>query len=46
MDDSTCREIDKLVAKTLKEAGLTDPPIEIDHLLEHLEVHRDYYDLS
>ena len=46
MDDATRREIDKVVAKTLKEAGLTDPPIDINDLLQHLEVHRDYYDLE
>ncbi len=46
MDDLTCREIDKAVWRTLKDAGLTRPPIRIESLLEHLNLHRGYYDLQ
>jgi hypothetical protein len=46
MDDLTRREIDKVTERTLREAGLTFPPIRIEFLLEHLRVHRDFYDLQ
>jgi hypothetical protein len=42
----TCKEIDNIVTRTLRDAGLTDPPILIDELLEFLELHRDFYDLE
>jgi len=32
-DESTRKEIDKVVAKTLKEAGMEEPPFLIDQLL-------------
>ena len=32
----TKRKIDKAVAKTLKEAGMREPPFLIEDLLEHL----------
>ncbi len=34
--DLTKRKIDKAVAKTLKEAGMREPPFLIEDLLEHL----------
>jgi hypothetical protein len=43
---STRREIDKTVEETLKEAGLKEPPIRMDSLLEHLALYRDYYNLE
>lgn len=46
IDNITCREIDKVVAKTLKDAGLTQPPIRIEDFLDYLEVNRDFYDLE
>jgi hypothetical protein len=46
MDEKTRREIDKVVQKTLKDAGLTEPPVEVGDLLQYLEVHRDFYDLE
>ena len=42
----TCKEIDKIVAKTLRDAGLTNPPISIEDILDFLELHRDFYDLE
>lgn len=45
MDDLTRREIDKVVWSTLKDAGLTRPPVRIEDLLEHLRLNRTYYDL-
>ena len=46
IDRPTKQEIDKVVMKTLKEAGLKEPPFLIDDLLEHLEIDREYYDLE
>jgi hypothetical protein len=46
MDGRTRREIDKVVERTLKDAGLTEPPVKVGDLLQYLEVHRDFYDLE
>ncbi len=42
--DSTKRIIDKAVAKTLKEAGMREPPFLIEDLLDYLELDREFYD--
>jgi hypothetical protein len=44
--DSTKRKIDNAVAKTLKEAGMREPPFLIEDLLGHLELDREFYDLE
>lgn len=46
IDDRTHREIDKVVERTLKDAGLIEPPVKVGDLLQYLEVHRDFYDLE
>ena len=46
MDELTRREIDNVTERILREAALTSPPIRIELLLEHLRVHRDFYDLQ
>ena len=46
IDDETRQEIDKVVQKTLRDAGLTEPPVRVEDLLEYLELHRDFYDLE
>lgn len=46
MDEATRREIDKMVAKTLRDADLSQPPIFIEDLLHYLDVHRAFYDLE
>jgi hypothetical protein len=46
IDKSTKLEIDKTVLKTLKEAGMREPPFLIDNLLEHLKIDREFYDLE
>ena len=46
MDESTRREIERIAAETLRDAGLTEPPLSVERLLEHVQLHRDYYDLS
>ena len=45
-DESTRREIDKVAIRTLKEAGLRDPPFLIDDLLDHLKIDREFYNLE
>jgi len=46
MDDATRREIDKVCWRTLKEAGITEPPSNTKLILEHLELYREFYDLQ
>ena len=46
IDEPTKKEIDKIVTKTLKEAGMREPPFLICDLLEHLEIDREFYDLE
>ncbi|MBW2108211.1 MAG: hypothetical protein JRI36_06030 [Deltaproteobacteria bacterium] len=46
IDDQTRKEIDKAVVKTLKEAGLREPPFLIHDLLEFLKIDRDFYNLE
>jgi len=46
VDDSTRREIDKLVERILRDSGLREPPVQIADILEFLKVHRDFYSLE
>lgn len=46
MDERTRREIDKIVKRTLREAGLLEPPVQVAVLIEHLNLYRDFYDLE
>lgn len=46
MDERTRKEIDKVIWRTLKDAGLVRPPIRIEDILSHLKLHRDFYDLQ
>ncbi|MFH1490448.1 MAG: hypothetical protein ABII06_16190 [Pseudomonadota bacterium] len=45
-DEATRREIDKVVDRTLKDAGLKDPPFLIEDILEHLDIDREFYNLE
>jgi hypothetical protein len=40
------RELNKVIERTLKDAGLTKPPIRLKDVLEHLELFQEFYDLS
>jgi len=42
---STKRAIDKSVANVLRDAGICEPPVQIERVLEHLELYREFYDL-
>jgi hypothetical protein len=45
-DEATCQEIDKAINRTLKDAGLKEPPFLIEDILECLDVDREFYDLE
>ena len=46
IDESTKLAIDKTILKTLKEAGMREPPFLVENLLEHIEIDRTFYDLE
>ena len=46
MDDATRREIDKACRNTLRDAGISEPPVRVEVLLKHLELYRHFYDLQ
>jgi Zn-dependent peptidase ImmA (M78 family) len=46
MDEATRQEIRRVAARTLHDAGLGEPPLPVEALLEHLRLYRDYYDLE
>lgn len=46
MDDATRREIDKACRNTLRDAGISGPPVRAEVLLEYLELHRHFYNLQ
>ncbi len=46
MDSRTRQSIDLAVAKVLHDGGFSEPPVSADAIVEHLELHREYYDLQ
>ncbi len=46
MNDATRNEIDKVCWRTLKDAGIVQPPVRVARVLEFLRLHRDFYDLE
>jgi hypothetical protein len=46
MDNATRREIEKACQNTLRDAGISGPPVTVDVLLKHLELYRDFYNLQ
>lgn len=46
MNDSTKREIDRIAQQILDDARLKSPPFEVEEILSHLKVHRDFYNLD
>jgi len=46
MDNSTRREIHRVAWRTLRDAGITEPPVSAKALLEHLRLSRDFFDLQ
>ena len=46
MNEETRREIEDVAWRTLRDAGLTQPPVSIEALLDYLELFREFYDLQ
>lgn len=46
MDQYTQKEIEKIAWRILKDAGLTQPPIKPNDLIEHLRLNLDFYSLE
>lgn len=39
-------ELNKVIERTLKDAGLTRPPVRLEDVLAHLELFKEFYDLT
>ncbi|MCK4828410.1 hypothetical protein KA005_72440, partial [bacterium] len=46
MDEATSREIEKVTWNTLRDAGIVRPPVQIELILQHLHLYRDFYSLK
>jgi hypothetical protein len=46
LDAKTAREIEAIAWRTLRDAGIVEPPVDVEELLAHLKLHRHYYDLA
>jgi Zn-dependent peptidase ImmA (M78 family) len=46
VDPTTAAEIDRIVWRTLRDAGQSRPPVHVETVLEHLRLYRDFYDLQ
>ncbi len=46
MDEATSREIEKVTWNTLRDAGIVRPPVQIEVILQHLHLYRDFYSLK
>lgn len=45
-DPITRVEIERLSAQVLREVDLKTPPVRVEDILDHLRVHREFYDLE
>lgn len=45
-DERTRREIEAVTLRLLREAGVAEPPVPVGRIVEHLELHRGFYDLQ
>ena len=46
MDEATSREIERVTWNTLRDAGIVRPPVQIEVILQHLHLYRDFYSLK
>lgn len=46
MNETTRREIEKVTWRNLKDAGIVRPPVQIEAVLQHLHLYRDFYNLE
>lgn len=45
-DERTRSEIEAVALRLLREAGVTEPPVPVGRIVDHLELHRQFYDLQ
>jgi hypothetical protein len=45
-DGKTRHEIEAIVRRVLKDAGVTEPPVSVSAVLDHLELDREFFDLQ
>lgn len=45
-DDKTRREVEAATWRLLRDAGVTEPPVLVSVIIDHLELHRQFYDLQ
>lgn len=46
VDPKTAEDIDRRNRRLLREMGISEPPLHVEDVLEHLKVHHSYYDLA
>jgi hypothetical protein len=46
LDSSTRREIEAVTWRLLRDAGISRPPVPVQVVLDHLDLHRSFYDLQ
>lgn len=46
MDEGTRKEIEKVAVRTLRDAGLYEPPVDIEALLAYLSLNREFFDIQ
>lgn len=46
MDDATREHLDGIIGRLLRDAGIRQPSVRVEVLLEHLRLHRSFYDLE
>jgi len=46
MNEATRREIEKVTWNTLRDSGIVRPPVQVETLLQHLHLHRHFYNLK
>lgn len=46
LDARTCRDIDKVTWRVLRDAGISGPPVPVLQIAEHLKLYQEFYDLQ
>ena len=46
LNEGTRSEIDKITWRVLRDAGIKTPPVPVGVIVEHMRLHRDFYDLQ
>ncbi len=40
------QKLNKVIERTLRDAGLTEPPVRLEHVMDHLKLFQEFYDLA